>query len=150
MKNLKLAPGAEVEVKAGEHYQKKIYEGVPLVFGLGGHKQIDTVRISWPNGLIQNQPNEPARSAAVYQGGAAAFGFLPHDLHLERPRVPVHHRCARRGAAGRQLGRRQLLPGGPRRVRADSRRGARARATAATRSASPKNCTRFPTSTRCG
>ena len=30
----KLAPGAEVEVKAGTRYQKRTYTGLPLVFGL--------------------------------------------------------------------------------------------------------------------
>ena len=34
IKNLKLAPGAEVEVKAGPRYQKQVYHGVPLIFGL--------------------------------------------------------------------------------------------------------------------
>ena len=36
--------------------------------------------------------------------------------------VSVHHRRAGRGAAGRELGRRPVFPGGSRRVRADSRR----------------------------
>jgi len=59
-RNLKLAPGSEVEVKAGSFYQKKIYRGVPLVFGLGGHEIADTLRITWPNGLIQNETERAA------------------------------------------------------------------------------------------
>src|SRR5262249_49802153 len=55
VKNLRLAPGAKVEVKAGPQYQKKIYEGVPLLFGVGASKTVDTVRITWPNGTIQNE-----------------------------------------------------------------------------------------------
>jgi tetratricopeptide (TPR) repeat protein len=55
VKNLKLAPGAEVEVKAGTSYQKRLYHGVPLAFGLGPHAAADVVRITWPNGLIQNE-----------------------------------------------------------------------------------------------
>jgi tetratricopeptide (TPR) repeat protein len=55
VKNLKLAPGAEVEVKAGTSYQKRLYHGVPLVFGLGPHAAAEVVRITWPNGLIQNE-----------------------------------------------------------------------------------------------
>ncbi len=60
VKNLKLAPGSEVEVKAGPRYQKKIYEGWPLLFGLGRDEQVDTVRITWPNGLIQNEARQSA------------------------------------------------------------------------------------------
>src|SRR5579864_8479761 len=44
IKNLKLAPGATVEIKAGLSYQMQIYEGLPLMFGLGGYKEADTVR----------------------------------------------------------------------------------------------------------
>jgi len=58
VKNLKLASGAEVEVKAGASYQKLAYRGVPLVFGLGRRTEADTVRITWPNGLIQNEPHQ--------------------------------------------------------------------------------------------
>ncbi len=55
VKNLKLAEGARVEVKAGASYQKRVYHGAPLVFGLGSYTQADAVRITWPNGLIQNE-----------------------------------------------------------------------------------------------
>ncbi len=57
-KNLKRAEGAEVEVRAGASYQKKIYSGQTLLFGLGGEAQVDTVRITWPNGLIQNETRQ--------------------------------------------------------------------------------------------
>jgi len=69
VKNLKLAPGAEVEVRAGTSYQKKLYRGVPLHFGLGGRAAIDTVRITWPNGLIQNETKQVP--------GALAFKEAP-------------------------------------------------------------------------
>ncbi len=46
---------AKVEVKAGASYEKQTYSDVPLVFRLGGHTTIDTVRITWPNGLVQNE-----------------------------------------------------------------------------------------------
>ena len=55
VKNLAQAPGAEIEVKAGRLYQKQLYDGRPLVFGLGDRTTIDAIRISWPNGLIQNE-----------------------------------------------------------------------------------------------
>ncbi|HBL30139.1 MAG TPA: hypothetical protein DD490_25155, partial [Acidobacteria bacterium] len=69
VKNLKLAPGAEVEVRAGSSYQKKLYRGLPLHFGVGPHDTIDTVRITWPNGLIQNETKQTP--------GALAFKEAP-------------------------------------------------------------------------
>ncbi|MBZ5596196.1 MAG: FG-GAP-like repeat-containing protein [Acidobacteriia bacterium] len=77
VKNLKMAEGAEVEVKAGEHYQKQVYQGTPLVFGLGANKLIDTVRISWPNGLIQNEPNQPVARAALLKEAPRLSGSCP-------------------------------------------------------------------------
>ncbi|MGE5644517.1 MAG: tetratricopeptide repeat protein [Acidobacteriota bacterium] len=77
VKNLKTGEGTEVEVKAGTHYQKKLYRGVPLVFGLGAYKQVDTVRISWPNGLIQNQMNEAVDRAALYKEAPRLSGSCP-------------------------------------------------------------------------
>lgn len=58
-KNNKLAEGARVEVKAGLIYRKQIYPGYPITFGLGGAEQIDTIRVTWPNGLIQNESEQP-------------------------------------------------------------------------------------------
>ena len=55
MKNAKLSNNAKVEVRSGTMYQKLTYAGVPLVFRLGTHKAIETVRITWPNRLIQNE-----------------------------------------------------------------------------------------------
>jgi tetratricopeptide (TPR) repeat protein len=77
VKNLKMAPGAEIEIKFGDRYQKAGYEGVPLLFGLGRHTQADTVRISWPNGLIQNQPNEPASRAVRVKEAPRLAGSCP-------------------------------------------------------------------------
>ena len=56
VKNLKLAPGAEVEVKAGSSYQKKLYRGVPLHFGLGSQA---------PLLMVFGAPNNWALSAAL-------------------------------------------------------------------------------------
>ena len=59
VKNLKLAQGSEVEVKAGRYYEKQIYNGDPISFNLGANKKAEVVRITWPNGLIQNEVNAP-------------------------------------------------------------------------------------------
>ena len=77
VKNLKMAPDTEVEVKAGEHYQKQVYQGVPLVFGLGANKLVDTVRLSWPNGLIQNEPNQPVAHATALKEAPRLSGSCP-------------------------------------------------------------------------
>jgi tetratricopeptide (TPR) repeat protein len=77
VKNAKSGRGAEVEVKAGDAYEKRVYESVPLVFGLGLRKQVDTVRITWPNGLIQNQTEVGASRGAVYEEAPRLSGSCP-------------------------------------------------------------------------
>lgn len=77
VKNLKLSQGAEVEVKAGAHYQKKVYDGAALTFDLGSRKQAETVRISWANGLIQNETNQLAGKAYVYKEAQRLSGSCP-------------------------------------------------------------------------
>ncbi|BDC50175.1 hypothetical protein F183_A24910 [Bryobacterales bacterium F-183] len=77
VKNLKLSQGAEVEVKAGPHYQKQVYNGSPLLFDLGSHKQAEAVRISWANGLIQNETNQAAGKSYVYQEAQRLSGSCP-------------------------------------------------------------------------
>jgi hypothetical protein len=77
VKNLKLAYGAKVEIKAGTLYQKQMYAGVPLDFGMGLHKDLETVRITWPNGLIQNQLNQKAGLAVEYKEAPRLSGSCP-------------------------------------------------------------------------
>ncbi|HKW99226.1 MAG TPA: FG-GAP-like repeat-containing protein [Bryobacteraceae bacterium] len=77
IKNLKLAPGATVEVKTGASYQKKIYNGAPLLFGLASYKDVDTVRITWPNGLIQNETKQPILTALNIKEAQRLSGSCP-------------------------------------------------------------------------
>jgi len=77
VKNLKLAPAAEVEVKAGPIYRKQLYQGVPLVFGLGGQTEADTIRITWPNGLIQNETKQPAGRLLAFKEAPRLSGSCP-------------------------------------------------------------------------
>jgi hypothetical protein len=58
VKNLKTAAGATVEMKSGPYYEKRIYDGTPLAFALDGRADADSIRITWPNGLIQNEPHQ--------------------------------------------------------------------------------------------
>jgi hypothetical protein len=67
IKNLKLAYGSKIELKAGTHYQKRTCFGQPLVFGMRRYKEADTVRITWPNGLIQNEIHQTANKAVTYK-----------------------------------------------------------------------------------
>jgi tetratricopeptide (TPR) repeat protein len=77
IKNLKTSPGAEVEVKAGPRYQKQVYQGHPLLFGLGTEKSIDTVRITWPNGLIQNEMKQLPGKGGYYKEAQRLSGSCP-------------------------------------------------------------------------
>ncbi|MEQ1884820.1 MAG: FG-GAP-like repeat-containing protein [Bryobacteraceae bacterium] len=77
VKNLKTGYGSEVEIKAGAYYQKQTYRGVPLYFGLGSRPQVETVRISWPNGMIQNQVRENTGRALEYKEAPRLSGSCP-------------------------------------------------------------------------
>ncbi len=68
---------AEVEVKAGTLYLRKTYQGEPLVFDLRNQKTVDTVRIVWPNGLIQNEPNQQANKEYEYKEAQRLSGSCP-------------------------------------------------------------------------
>ena len=77
VRNLSMAPGAKVEVKAGSLYQKRIYHGIPLSFGLGSHREIDVVRITWPNGLVQNETQQPTGRAFEFEEKERLSGSCP-------------------------------------------------------------------------
>ena len=65
VKNIKTAPGATVEMKSGAYYEKKVYAGVPLPFAVDGHADADTIRITWSNGLIQNEPHQKTEALTI-------------------------------------------------------------------------------------
>jgi tetratricopeptide (TPR) repeat protein len=77
VKNLKLAQGSEIEIKAGTLYEKKVYEGVPLTFNLHTYTEVDTVRITWPNGLIQNEIHQAANKTYIYKEAQRLSGSCP-------------------------------------------------------------------------
>src|ERR1017187_4242608 len=52
VKNAKSALARETEVKICSDYRKVTSEGIPVVLRLGARTQVETVRITWPNGLI--------------------------------------------------------------------------------------------------
>ena len=55
VRNLRVASDAFVEVKVGSLYKRARYDGLPLLFLVGNAAEVDVVRITWPNGLIQNE-----------------------------------------------------------------------------------------------
>ncbi len=122
VKNLKSAVGAKVEVKAGTRYAKQTYEGVPLVFRLGAQKEVETVRITWPNGLIQNELNQPVNKLAAVKEAQRLSGSCPMIFTWNGERFVFITDVLGRGAAGGQFGRWPVFPGGPRRICIDSRR----------------------------
>src|SRR5580658_1010299 len=77
IKNMKLSPGAKVEIKTGSSYQKRTYQGVPLLFGVDSYKTADAVRITWPNGTIQNEPQQPVNKAIEYEEKQRLSGSCP-------------------------------------------------------------------------
>jgi tetratricopeptide (TPR) repeat protein len=77
VKNAKLAVGAQIEIKAGTGYYKVTYEGIPVVVRLGGRTQIDTVRITWPNGLIQNETKVPVNRLTTIKEAPRLSGSCP-------------------------------------------------------------------------
>ena len=77
VKSLKLAQDAQVEIKAGTLYDKATYTGVPLLFDLGDNTSVDTVRITWPNGLIQNEVKQAGNQSYQYKEAQRLSGSCP-------------------------------------------------------------------------
>ena len=77
VKSLKLAQDAEVEIKAGEFYRKQTYAGVPLLFDVGTYIAVDVVRITWSNGLIQNEVKQGTNRAFTYKEAQRLSGSCP-------------------------------------------------------------------------
>ncbi|MEE8576365.1 MAG: CRTAC1 family protein, partial [candidate division Zixibacteria bacterium] len=55
----KQAIGSKIEIKTGPFYQSQTITGWPVHFGLGDLEQIDVLRITWTNGIVQNMIDVP-------------------------------------------------------------------------------------------
>jgi tetratricopeptide (TPR) repeat protein len=77
VRSLKLAQDALVEIKAGNLYRREFYNGVPLLSDAGDHATIDTVRITWPNGLIQNEIQQTTDQTHTYLEAQRLSGSCP-------------------------------------------------------------------------
>lgn len=65
-KNNLYGVGSKVEVKAGLHYQMRVVRGPVTHFGLGTHAEADLMRVTWSNGVPQNQIR-PAADQTVFE-----------------------------------------------------------------------------------
>ncbi|OYW07801.1 MAG: hypothetical protein B7X34_10180, partial [Acidobacteriia bacterium 12-62-4] len=77
VKNLPHAPGSEIEVKAGGLYQKRLYDGTPITFNLRQYKDADAIRITWANGLIQNETRIAVNKAHEFKEAQRLSGSCP-------------------------------------------------------------------------
>ncbi len=77
VKSLKIPTGAEIEVKAGTFYERKRYDTTPVTFELGDRDVIDTIRITWPNGLIQNETRQLVRRRLHIKEAPRLSGSCP-------------------------------------------------------------------------
>jgi tetratricopeptide (TPR) repeat protein len=77
VKSLKIPTGAEIEVKAGTLYKKRRYDTTAVTFDLGDHEVVDTVRIVWPNGMIQNEMRVRARKRLSLKEAPRLSGSCP-------------------------------------------------------------------------
>ena len=64
-------------MKAGTLYAKQTYEGIPLVFRLGEQTEAETVRITWANGLIQNETARPLNRMMMVKEAPRLAGSCP-------------------------------------------------------------------------
>jgi len=77
IKNPKEAVGATVEMKSGPYYDKRVYQGFALPFAIDGRNDVDTIRITWPNGLIQNEPHQKGDAALQIAEAQRLSGSCP-------------------------------------------------------------------------
>ena len=77
VRSLKLAQDALVEMKAGTLYRRQFYNGVPLLFDSGDHASVDVIRITWPNGLIQNEVRQATNQTHIYKEAQRLSGSCP-------------------------------------------------------------------------
>jgi len=77
VRSLKLAQDALIEMKAGLLYRRQFYAGVPLMFDAGDHPSVDVIRITWPNGLIQNETQQATNQTHLYPEAQRLSGSCP-------------------------------------------------------------------------
>ena len=77
VKSLKAGQDAEVEIKAGTLYRKALYQGAPMTFDLGEYAEADVIRITWMNGLVQNETKMAAGKTHRIEEAQRLSGSCP-------------------------------------------------------------------------
>ncbi len=77
VKSAQLARGSRVEVKAGPVYRKQVYTGAPMHIGVGDEQAIDTIRVTWANGMIQNETAQPTSGLISIEEKPRLSGSCP-------------------------------------------------------------------------
>jgi tetratricopeptide (TPR) repeat protein len=77
VKSPKLAYNSRVEIRAGNLYRKLWYYGKRITFDLGPTAEADSVRVTWPNGLVQNEVRVPAGKPLHIREAPRLLGSCP-------------------------------------------------------------------------
>src|ERR1700722_17808946 len=64
-------------MKVGTLYRRQFYTGVPLWFDTGDDASVDVIRITRPNGLIQNEVRQATNQTHVYPEAQRLSGSCP-------------------------------------------------------------------------
>jgi len=70
--------GAIVELRAGGLYRRHYWRGPTMLYGLSSKKYCDVLRVTWPNGVVQNEL-DVERGNQILEGGGG-FGEQPEGL----------------------------------------------------------------------
>lgn len=69
--------GAVLEIRAGSIYERIYWDGRARSLPIGDRDQIDVLRVTWPNGVIQSQLDVPAGSTRVLEQIEGLAGSCP-------------------------------------------------------------------------
>ena len=69
--------GSIVEVRSGKTYRRIFWAGEPVAIGLGAMDEASVVRITWPNGVVQNTLAHPAGEPLVLHQKEGLIGSCP-------------------------------------------------------------------------
>jgi hypothetical protein len=111
----------KAEVRDGSFFQRKIYEGRPLLFGIGERSDVDVLRLWWPTGVAQNilgpglrqttrvkeKLGPPSSCPFVYLWDGQRFSFFTDVLDAAALGVPLGDGSFLRYASKEDL----LIPG---------------------------------------
>ncbi|TAJ15618.1 MAG: hypothetical protein EPO68_12290 [Planctomycetota bacterium] len=76
-KDNRRAVGAVAEVRAGRIYRRIYVRGEPELVGIGKQPKLDVLRVRWPNGVLQQELDDPAGSERAYDQTEGLGGSCP-------------------------------------------------------------------------